>query len=86
MEDDVPMMVEDKVVRMPNYVSAGDYIAVVTGCGDTITGARRSAYAAVKKIKMPNDPFYRPDIGVGRVAKGLPQIQRLGFATNFKMV
>jgi len=86
LQDDVPVMVGDKVVRMPHYVSAGDYVAVVTGTGDTIAGARRSAYAAVKKVKMPNDPFYRPDIGVGRVARGLPQVQKLGFATNFKMV
>jgi len=86
MEDEVPAMAGEKVVRMPGLVSAGDYIAVITGTGDTITGARRSAYTAVKKIRMPNNPFYRTDIGVGRMVKGLPRLQKLGFATSFKMV
>lgn len=83
LEDNVPVQVGDKIVRMPNYVTCGDYVCVVTGTGDTITGARRSAYAAVKKIKMPADPFYRPDIGGSRVQRGLSAIQKHGFATQF---
>jgi len=86
MGEDVPVQVGDSIVRMPHYVSCGDYIAVVTGCGDTITGARRSAYSAVKKIKMPADPFYRTDIGAGRITAGLPAIQKHGFATNFRVM
>lgn len=70
-------------VRMPCYVTAGDYVAVVTGVGETITGARRSAYATVRKIKMPADPFYRPDIGAGRLVKELELVQKHGFATGF---
>ena len=85
LQDDVPIQLGEKIVRMPNYVTCGDYVCVVTGTGDTITGARRSAYAAVSKIKMPADPFYRPDIGNGRVVKGLPDIQKRGFATNFSI-
>jgi len=69
---------------MPHYVTAGDYVLVVTGCGETITGARRSAYAAAKKIKMPGNPFYRTDIGAGRVIEGLPKIQKHGYATQFR--
>ena len=86
MGDDVPVQVGDKIVRMPHHVSCGDYICVVTGTGDTITGARRSAYSAVKKIKMPADPFYRTDIGSGRMAIGLPACQKHGFATNFRIM
>jgi phosphoribosylamine--glycine ligase len=73
----------DKPVKMPCYVTSGDYVAVVTGLGETITGARRSAYATVRKIKMPADPFYRPDIGVGRMVKDLPMVQKHGFALGF---
>jgi phosphoribosylamine---glycine ligase len=80
--DDVPVQVGDKIVRMPHYVTCGDYVAVVTGTGETITGARRSAYAAVKKIKIPNNPFYRTDIG-SRLLKALPKVQRHGFAKQF---
>jgi len=86
MSDDVPVQVNGSVVRMPNLVSCGDYIAVVTGTGDTITGARRSAYSAVKKIRMPNDPFYRPDIGRCRMIEGLPMIQKHGFATGLTVL
>jgi phosphoribosylamine--glycine ligase len=80
---DVPVQVGASVVRMVHPVTCGDYVAVVTGTGDTITGARRSAYAAVKKIQMPANPFYRPDIGSGRMVKGLPAVQKHGFATKF---
>ena len=86
LEDDVPVQLGDKIMHMPNYVTCGDYIAVVTGCGDTITGARRSAYAAVKKIKMPADPFWRPDIGSGRINHQLEKIQKLGFAKHFSII
>jgi len=83
--EDVPVQMAERVVRMPHYVTCGDYVCVITGTGDTITGARRSAYAAVKKIHMPADPFYRPDIGAGRISERLPAIQKHGFATNFSI-
>src|SRR5208282_726475 len=82
--ENVPVQIQNHIVRMPHYVTCGDYVAVVTGTGDTITGARRSAYAAVKKIKMPNNPFYRTDIGKARFVAGLPKLQKHGFATTFK--
>lgn len=85
-QDDIPTQIDDQIVRIPGYVSCGDYICVVTGTGDTITGARRSAYAAVKKIKMPADPFYRTDIGAGRILKGLEAVQKHGFASNFSVM
>lgn len=77
-----PMMVGDKVVNGPMYVSAGDYWLVCTGTGETITGARRSAYAAIRKIHAPNSPFYRLDIGRGRLIEQIPRIQRHGYATG----
>jgi phosphoribosylamine---glycine ligase len=83
LADEVPVQIDDKIVRMPHYVTCGDYVAVVTGVGETITGARRSAYAAVKKVKMPTQAFYRTDIGNGRMVKGLPELQRHGFAMGF---
>lgn len=85
LADNVPVQIDDKIVRMPHIVTCGDYVCVVTGTGETITGARRSAYAAVKKIQMPASPFYRTDIGAGRLVEGLPRVQKHGFATNFKV-
>lgn len=84
LADDVPVQIGDKIVRMPHYATCGDYVAVVTGVADTITGARRSAYGAVRKVKMPTQAFYRTDIGLGRLVKGLPELQKHGFAMGFK--
>lgn len=80
--DSVPTMHGDKVVNFPCYGMAGDYICVLTGCGDTITGARRSAYAAIDKIKSPKSLEYRTDIGRGKLVDNLAKIQRHGFATG----
>lgn len=84
MLSEVPCMVGDKVVTMPNYVTSGDYILVATGTGSTITSARRSAYAAIKKVKVPNSPAYRTDIGAGRLVKQLPELHRLGYAKDWQ--
>lgn len=73
-------LISGKWVTVPCPVTAGDYIAVVCGTGETITGARISAYAAVKKIKLPNDPFWRWDIGKSKLVEQLPKIQKLGYA------
>jgi phosphoribosylamine---glycine ligase len=83
MGQGVPVQVGRDIIRAPNYVTCGDYVAVITGCGDTVRGARRSAYAAVKKIKMPASPFWRTDIGSGRLNEQLPAIQQHGYAQNF---
>jgi phosphoribosylamine--glycine ligase len=78
---EVPVLVGNKVVKMPNYAAAGDYWLIVTGTGDTITGARRSAYAAIERIHAPNSPFYRTDIGrTPRLVTGIPKIQKHGYA------
>lgn len=79
-----PTMVGDKVVELPGYVTCGDYTMVVTGVGDNITSARRDAYNAVKKVKIPNNPFYRPDIGAGRMKKQLPELHKLGYARGLE--
>ena len=75
-----PVQVGNKVVEMPCYQTTGDYVAVITGTGETITGARKSAYAALRKVKIPSSPLWRTDIGKGRLVEGLPKIQRHGFA------
>ena len=83
LAEDVPVQVDGAVVRMPHYVATGAYVAVITGTGQTITGARRSAYAAIKKIKIPESPLWRTDIGSGRLIEGLPKIQKHGYAKSF---
>lgn len=84
MIGEAPTMVGDKVVNLPGYVTCGDYVMVVTGTGNTITAARRDAYGAVKKVKIPNNPFYRPDIGAGRMKKQLPELHKMGYAKGLE--
>jgi phosphoribosylamine--glycine ligase len=79
-----PTMVGDKVVDLPGLVTAGDYVMVVTGTGDTISAARRNCYTAVKKVKIPNSMFYRPDIGAGRMKKHLPMLHKMGYAKGME--
>jgi phosphoribosylamine--glycine ligase len=83
MLGDAPREVNGKVVDLPGPVTAGDYTLVATGDGATVSGARRSAYAAIKKVKIPNSPFYRIDIGT-KMRKQLPILQKLGFATGLE--
>ena len=84
MLGDAPVQVGDKVITMPCCISAGDYLLVASGVGETITGARRSAYSALKKVEVPGDIFYRTDIGNGRLTKQLPILQKLGYAKHFR--
>ena len=83
MMGEAPREVNGKVVDLPGPVTAGDYTLIATGEGETVSGARRSAYNAIKKVKIPNSPFYRIDIGV-KMKKQLPILQKLGFATGME--
>lgn len=61
--------------------TAGDYVCVVTGLGDTVQGARAAAYRKVKRIELPASPFWRNDIGA-RLSREIPKLQEHGFATG----
>ena len=80
MLGEAPIMIGDEVVNGPCFLTTGDYVLVVCGTGETITGARRSAYSALKKVNIPNSPLYRTDIGRGKLVEELPRIQKLGYA------
>ena len=76
-------MLEGKLVDdMPCMVTAGDYVATITGQGKTVKGAMQSAYSLVEKIHMPNSMMYRNDIG-RRLREELPELHEYGFAKEF---
>jgi phosphoribosylamine--glycine ligase len=85
MMGEAPIEIDGKVVTIPHWVTSGDYVLVCTGIGQTISGARRSAYSAIKKVKIPNSPFYRTDIGRGRLVKQLPQLAAMGYCPGLEM-
>ena len=73
----------DKGQMEPMMVSAGCFVAVVSGTGKTISKAKDRAYANLKEIELPNSPIYRDDIGE-RLEKQLPELQKYGYATAWE--
>lgn len=74
-----PVVVGNKVVDMPTWVSAGNYLFISTGVAPTVSASARKAYETIKTVEIPNNPGYRTDIG-GRLKKELPILQSLGYA------
>ena len=72
-------MMDGKLVEdVPEWGTAGSYIMVCTGTGDTVTEAKENAYKLVKKVKFGNDVQYRTDIG-NRCEKALAKLHKFGF-------
>jgi len=78
-----PQDVGGKIVDTPMPLTAGDYVLISTGTGDTVRDAQRRAYATTKRLKIPASPFWRPDIGV-RLKRQLPDLLQHGFAAGME--
>ncbi len=78
---EAPHQVGEKIITQPCIVTAGDYILVASGTGATVSEAKKESYKALKTVSLPNSPMYRTDIG-NRLKKQIPELNRLGFATN----
>jgi phosphoribosylamine--glycine ligase len=81
MAAEAPGLVKGKVVTRRCLASAGTYVLVATGTGDTVKAAKDSAYRVVKSLRMPASPMFRSDIG-DRLKKQLPKLQQHGFAAD----
>ena len=69
--------------NIPELGTAGSYIIVLTGVGDSITSAKDMAYENVKKVKLGNDPQYRTDIG-NRCEEGLKKLKKHGYCMDWR--
>lgn len=78
-----PQEINGKIVEAPMMLTAGDYVLVASGAGDTVREARTKAYRTLEHLKAPSSPFWRPDIGM-RLKKQLPEIQAKGYATGME--
>ena len=74
-----PMEVGETIITSPIPVTAGDYVLVMSGTGETVREAKRRAYRRLDNLIVPNSPMWRTDIG-DRLSKQLPKIQAMGFA------
>lgn len=59
--------------------TAGSYVLVSTGTGQSVTEARRGAYRVLDRLTVPASPFWRNDIGQ-RLRRDLPKLQEHGYA------
>jgi|SRR6267154_103252 len=71
-------IIGSKLIDLPTWVSAGNYLLVATGIANTVSGSSKKAYEVIKEIDIPNSPGYRIDIG-DRLKKELPELQKLGY-------
>jgi len=78
-----PQRAGNTIVDMPMLVTAGDYVLVATGIGETVRDASRAVYRTLEKLSIPNSPMYRTDIGK-RLQKQLPQLHELGYAKGLE--
>ena len=74
-----PAMVDGEVKDIAMPVTAGDYVAVVTGTGATVQEAQKDAYEVVWDIELPTNRMFRTDIG-DRMKKALTKLQPHGYA------
>ena len=76
-----PTDVGGEVIDRPCWLTAGDYVLVSSGVGDSVTQARSRAYRTLEKLKVPASPIWRTDIGL-RLKKQLPLVQKHGYASK----
>lgn len=79
-----PELENGKLVQAPLMVTAGSYVGVVSGVGETISDAVGHAYGNLKQLQFANSPMHRTDIGQ-RVMKQLPDLQKMGYMTDWKV-
>ena len=72
-----------KVLETESIVTAGSYVLVVTGVGDTVQEAKADCMEVVEEIKWAPHQTYRVDIG-DRLEEHLPILHEHGFAAGLE--
>jgi phosphoribosylamine---glycine ligase len=78
-----PCEMQNGVAVGTALATAGDYVGVVTGFGESVSSAARSAYKDLKSLHMPASPFYRVDIGQ-KLKRQLPALHEHGYARGLE--
>lgn len=79
-----PELANGKLGQVPMMVTAGSYVAVVSGVGAGVEAAIAHAYENLADLEFANSPMYRTDIGE-RVCRQLPELQELGYMTEWEL-
>lgn len=64
-------------------VTAGNYVAIATGRGESVVEAAEKAYWVADAIRWPSNVMYRTDIG-RKLQRSLAELQPLGYALNMR--
>jgi len=78
-----PHMIDGEVKEIECLVTAGDYVAVACGMGETVSEACAEAYDLVKTIDIPESINVRDDVGE-RCKKQIPELKKHGYMTDWK--
>ena len=81
MAGEAPHEVNGKILSQPCLVTAGDYVLVASGTGETVSASKKAAYNILEQLSLPNSPMYRTDIS-NRLKKQIPKLQAMGYATG----
>jgi phosphoribosylamine---glycine ligase len=79
----VPEVADGQLSKSEGLCTAGSYVLVATGTGDTVVKARGGAYRVLSRLTIPASPFWRNDIG-SRLRGQLPELNRHGFAVGLR--
>jgi phosphoribosylamine--glycine ligase len=71
---------DGKIRERPMWATAGDYVAVIDGFGNSVKQATKRAYSTVEKLHVAN-PIVRDDIGE-KLKEQLPALHAHGYATH----
>lgn len=77
-----PHMIDGEVKEVECLVTAGDYVAVACGLGDTVSESAEEAYELVKTVDIPDSINVRDDVGE-RCEKQIPELQKFGYMTDW---
>jgi phosphoribosylamine--glycine ligase len=76
-----PLVSEGRVEKRPVLATAGGYVLVSVGTGESVVEAKNEAYRVLHRLDLPSDQFYRNDIGE-RLRFQLGKLQENGFAVG----
>lgn len=75
-------MVGDSPKEKDMLVTAGEYVMVVTGLGDSVSKASKASYKVVDQISIPN-MIVRDDVGE-KMKECIPKLQEHGYASEWQ--
>lgn len=83
MLGEAPQNVDGEVVTQKCLVTAGDYVLIANGTGDTVKESSERAYKNLKMIEIPDCINVRDDIGE-RCKDDIPYLQEFGYCESWQ--